>query len=90
MSGLFEAPSFNLPTVNIGDRQKGRIRSTSVIDCKCIKEEIVDSINKAINLDLQEVKNPYGNGNSAKQIVNILKSIPDYKALLQKHFFDYE
>ena len=89
-SGLFEAPSFNISTINIGDRQKGRIRSTSVIDCRCNKEEIVNSIRKAINLDLKDVKNPYGNGNSAKQIVRILKSIKDYKDLLQKHFYDYD
>lgn len=88
-SGLFEAPSFDIPTVNIGDRQKGRIRSTSVIDCKCIKTEIQASIDRALQLRLNNVKNPYGDGNSAHQIVDTLKSIKNYQDLLQKHFFDY-
>lgn len=89
-SGLFEAPSFNVPTVNIGDRQKGRIRSLSVIDCECKSKEIAESIDKALNTKFANIINPYGNGDAAKNIVDILGKTKTFDNLVQKHFHDYE
>ena len=87
-SGLYEAPSFKKPTVNIGDRQKGRIQASSVINCKPESADIVRAIKEALTKDCSDTINPYGNGNSAQQIVALLKSIPDFNTLLKKHFFN--
>ncbi len=87
-SGLYEAPSFKKPTVNIGDRQKGRLQASSVINCKPESADIVRAIKEALTKDCSNTINPYGNGNSAQQIVALLKSIPDFNTLLKKHFFN--
>lgn len=87
-SGLYEAPSFKKPTVNIGDRQKGRLQSISVINCRPESSEIEKSIREAFVFDCKDVVNPYGDGQSANLIKNQLKKISDPKALLQKHFFE--
>ena len=89
-SGLYEVPSFKKPTVNIGDRQKSRIRAESVIDCKVDKNEILNSINIAIKMDCNNVNNPYGDGKSSKKILSILEKIDFKNISLQKHFFVYE
>ena len=86
-SGLFEVPTFKKPTVNIGNRQKGRTRSKSVIDCKIEKNEILSGILKAINMDCSDVVNPYGKGQSSKKIVSLLENINLEEVSLQKHFF---
>ena len=66
-SGLVEAPSFGIPTVNIGDRQKGRIQASSIVNCEPTKESIRQAINLALSEEfIQKAKktiNPYGNGN---------------------------
>jgi len=76
-SGIIEAPSLKVPTINIGDRQKGRIRAKSVIDCKGTEEDIkkaFDAIcDKKFKETLKKISNPYGDGNSARKIKNILK-----------------
>ena len=63
-SGLAEAPTFKLGTINIGDRQKGRLKALSVIDCDPVESEIATALKKLYSLDfqskLQSVKNPYG------------------------------
>jgi GDP/UDP-N,N'-diacetylbacillosamine 2-epimerase (hydrolysing) len=90
-SGLIEAPSLQVGTINIGDRQRGRIRAESVIDC----EPNIRSLNKAFQIlyskgfqeKLVKVVNPYGTGGSAKKIVNLLKSA-DLKNILKKNFYD--
>lgn len=87
-SGLYEVPSFKKPTVNIGDRQKGRLRASSVIDCKPEKYEIINAIREAYKLDCSNTVNPYGDGDSAARILYTLKTISDYNRLLKKHFFD--
>lgn len=76
-SGLIEAPSFHIPTVNIGNRQKGRMHGKSVIDCPANKKAILESIELAQdqcwrNSHLNE-ENPYGNGNVSDEIVNHIK-----------------
>ena len=88
-SGLFEVPTFKKPTVNIGDRQKGRTRSDSVIDCNIDKKEIISSVYKAINMDCSKVNNPYGGGQSSKQIVSLIENLNLKEISLQKHFFNY-
>ena len=86
-SGLFEVPTFKKPTVNIGNRQKGRMRSKSVIDCKIEKNEITRAILKAIKMDCSDMVNPYGQGQSSKKIVSLLEKINLAELSLQKHFF---
>ena len=87
-SGLYEAPSFAKPTVNIGDRQKGRLQAASVINCGPEVKEIENSILKALASDCSGVINPYGDGNSSVLIKEYLKQIVKPANLLKKHFFD--
>jgi UDP-hydrolysing UDP-N-acetyl-D-glucosamine 2-epimerase len=87
-SGIYEAPSFKIPTVNIGDRQKGRLKASSVIDCNYEKAAILKAINEALNNDYSEVHNPYGDGHSSEKIIMVIKSIDNYKSLLKKVFFE--
>ncbi|MFC1671530.1 UDP-N-acetylglucosamine 2-epimerase [Planctomycetota bacterium] len=86
-SGLYEVPSLKKPTVNIGDRQKGRLRASSVIDCDVSREAIAAAIEKAFVTDCSDTVNPYGMGDSSKKIVRVLREISDPKALLKKEFF---
>jgi UDP-hydrolysing UDP-N-acetyl-D-glucosamine 2-epimerase len=90
-SGLIEAPSFKKPTVNIGPRQKGRLKAASVVDCECRQTAIVAAIRRVLGdqfqRDLVSVANPYGDGHSSKRIIDILKNV-DLDQLLFKHFFD--
>ncbi|UZP66753.1 UDP-N-acetylglucosamine 2-epimerase [Desulfovibrio mangrovi] len=85
-SGLYEAPSLRVPSVNIGDRQKGRLRAASVIDCEASGDAILTAIRKALSMDCSSVVNPYGSGNTARLIVESLASIPDFSALIRKPF----
>jgi UDP-hydrolysing UDP-N-acetyl-D-glucosamine 2-epimerase len=87
-SGLYEAPSFKVPTVNIGDRQKGRVRADSVIDCPPVADAIADAIAAALRLDCSAVVNPYGDGRAARRIVDVLATIADPAALVRKTFED--
>ncbi|SHF35163.1 UDP-N-acetylglucosamine 2-epimerase (non-hydrolysing) [Desulforamulus putei DSM 12395] len=87
-SGIYEVPSFKKPTVNIGDRQKGRLLAASVINCQPKAEEIKQAVFKALVLDCSHVVNPYGKGDSSWRIVNILKSIHNYNSLLKKRFYE--
>ncbi|MFY9084673.1 UDP-N-acetylglucosamine 2-epimerase [Aliarcobacter cryaerophilus] len=90
-SGLAEAPSFKIGTINIGDRQKGRIKASSVIDCEPNKDSILKSFEKLYSKEFQETLkttiNPYGDGCASKKIVEILKSV-DLKNILKKSFYD--
>lgn len=90
-SGLAEAPSFKIGTINIGDRQKGRIKASSVIDCEPNKDSILKSFEKLYSKEFQNslinVKNPYGDGCASKRIVEILKNV-DLKNILKKSFYD--
>jgi UDP-hydrolysing UDP-N-acetyl-D-glucosamine 2-epimerase len=86
-SGLYEVPSFKKPTVNIGDRQKGRIRASSVIDCEPDKGSIISAINRAFTMDCSNTVNPYGDGDSSSRILEVLKNISHPATLVKKHFF---
>ncbi|MHC1759648.1 MAG: UDP-N-acetylglucosamine 2-epimerase [Negativicutes bacterium] len=87
-SGLYETPSFKVATINIGDRQKGRLRAASILDCEAKCESILDTVYKAMKMDCSQVVNPYGDGNSSEQILAALKSCKNYQSLLQKKFFE--
>ena len=90
-SGLAEAPTFKLGTINIGNRQKGRLKALSVIDCDPIESEITTALKKLYSPDfqskLQSVKNPYGEGNASEKIIEVLtkSSIPEN---MKKVFYD--
>ncbi len=90
-SGLIEAPSFNIGTINIGDRQKGRIKADSVIDCEpnqsSIKIAFEKLYSKAFKKILLEVQNPYGNGGASKKIKQVLKET-QLGNIIKKSFFD--
>jgi GDP/UDP-N,N'-diacetylbacillosamine 2-epimerase (hydrolysing) len=90
-SGLLEAPSFKIATVNIGDRQKGRIKADSVISCMPEKNSIDSALKELYSEDFQNVvnnvENPYGGGGASEKIVSIIKSI-DLDNILKKSFYD--
>jgi UDP-hydrolysing UDP-N-acetyl-D-glucosamine 2-epimerase len=87
-SGLYEAPSFDVPTVNIGRRQEGRLRASSVSDCAPERAAIGAAIQKALALQPEGTVNPYGDGEASARIVALLKAIPDWSALVYKSFRD--
>ncbi len=90
-SGLLEAPSFKTGAINIGDRQKGRIRGKNVIDClpnkKSIQKSLVKLYSKNFQMLLKNVKNPYDNGTSSKKIIRVLRSFK-LKGILKKKFYN--
>lgn len=90
-SGLVEAPSFKIGTINIGDRQKGRIKAISVIDCNPEKNEILKALNTLYSLSFQEILktviNPYGEESSSKKIINIIKTL-NFTDILKKSFYN--
>jgi len=90
-SGLLEAPSFKIGTINIGDRQMGRIKVKSVIDClpnkKSIRIALKEVYSKKFQNSLKNVKNPYGDGCASTKITKVLKKIK-LKSILKKKFFD--
>lgn len=91
-SGLLEVPSFKIPTVNIGDRQKGRLKAASVIDCCPKAEEISQSIERAQTIEFREicetVTNPYGDGNTSKKVVDAIVNMMSSEIDLKKKFYD--
>lgn len=88
-SGIIEVPSFNVATINIGDRQKGRLAANSVVQAKANFESIKQALDTALSqtfLDkLGEVENPYGRGNSSEQVIEMIKGL-DFNPC--KPFFD--
>ena len=87
-SGIIEVPSFNIPTINIGNRQKGRMRAKSVIDVFWDSNEIYNSIIYAFSNKLGPIENPFGNGNTANCIAEILMKVSITKNVLKKKFID--
>lgn len=86
-SGIIEAPSLDIPTVNIGDRQKGRVRAESVVDCEPISEKIEEAIKKVVNQNWN-CENPYGNGDSSEKILKEIKKFLSSNINLKKVFYD--
>ena len=90
-SGLAEAPYFKIGTVNIGDRQRGRLRAASVIDCAPRRADILIAIDKlydpVFRATLADLENPYGTAGASAAIVRTLRDYP-LDALVKKRFFD--
>ncbi len=94
-SGLIETPSFRIPTVNIGDRQKGRIKAESVIDCQPTRKSILSAIRIARSTEFRKicenVVNPNGDGHSSEKIVyEVKKYCKNHTIDLKKKFYDIE
>ena len=94
-SGLLEAPSFGVPTINIGDRQKGRLQASSVINCEPSQESIRKALNLALSDEFaqraRETINPYGNGDTSNKVVEVIKNyMINDKIDLKKKFYDCE
>jgi UDP-hydrolysing UDP-N-acetyl-D-glucosamine 2-epimerase len=93
-SGMIEAPAFKLPVVNIGDRQRGRIKAKNIIDVvECKKAQIIRAIQKALSMEfkksLMRMKCPYGqDGCASKKIVETLKCFNKKDVLMKKSFFN--
>ncbi len=92
-SGLLEAPTMQIGTVNIGDRQKGRLSASSVIHCSPTREGIREAIKNlydpSFKMRLSKVLNPYGDGGASKKIIDILNFTNIDKNLLKKSFFNF-
>jgi GDP/UDP-N,N'-diacetylbacillosamine 2-epimerase (hydrolysing) len=90
-SGLLEVPTFKKGTINIGDRQKGRLKAKSVIDCLPHRRDILVAIKKLYSFEfrasLSEARNPYGDGGASEKILEVIKSV-SFDHLTQKSFFD--
>ena len=94
-SGVVEAPSMKTPTINIGDRQKGRMMAESVICCEPKKTDIVKAMKTALTNDFQgktkHIKSPFGDGTTSEQIMeHILKFLHKERITQEKKFYDIE
>ncbi|MFT9495203.1 UDP-N-acetylglucosamine 2-epimerase [Anaerosolibacter sp.] len=91
-SGIIEAPTFKIPTVNIGDRQKGRIQAETVINCKPQKNEIMESLKMVFSEKFKEkirdVRNPYGTGKTSCEIIRRVKAVLSEEINLKKEFYN--
>lgn len=93
-SGLIEAPSFKIPTINVGDRQKGREKASSVIDCEPVKNDILKAIEIAKSEEFREkckhTINPNGDGYTCQKIIKHLKELyKENKISTVKKFYDF-
>ena len=90
-SGVIEAPSFSKGSINIGNRQKGRLKANSIIDSEFNSNQIKKSINKLVSKDFQlslkNIYNPYGSWGASKKIIQILEKI-NFNELINKSFFN--
>ncbi len=94
-SGLIEAPSFHIPTIDIGDRQKGRIAGPTVIHCGPTADSIDQAIAKAEDetfvLGIRSAENPYGNGNASDRMISIIKDfLINGRIDIKKKFYDID
>lgn len=92
-SGIIETPAFKIPTVNIGDRQRGRLQADSIINCETDTESIISAINKALSKEFRKLClntiNPYGDGHSAERIAKkVIEVVLHDKIDLKKSFYD--
>ena len=86
-SGIIEVPSFGIPTLNIGDRQKGRLAADSVVNCGTSKEDILAGLEKVLHAEQKEITNPYEGKNTTADILQVLKTYP-LEGLIQKSFYN--
>lgn len=94
-SGIVEAPSFHVPTINIGNRQAGRIQADSIINCTSASEDIIKAIQCAISDEFKEIArkagNPYSRRNTSQNIVSVIKeTLCNEKVDLKKKFYDLD
>lgn len=91
-SGIIEAPSFELPVVNIGDRQEGRLRAPNVIDVEANYSAILSALQAALNPEFKRrmrgLENPYGDGRAAERIITVLRAVNLDRQLTKKRFHD--
>lgn len=91
-SGIVEVPAFHIPTINIGDRQRGRLQSESIINCGTSAEEITDAIRLALSEPMREkaarAVSPYGDGHAAEKMTDILLQKLGEPVDLKKAFYD--
>jgi UDP-hydrolysing UDP-N-acetyl-D-glucosamine 2-epimerase len=91
-SGMVEAASFELPVVNVGNRQSGRVSGENIIHVGCDRDKILDGIHKALSPEfragIEGMVNPYGSGKASEKILQVLKEIPLDSRLIQKEFYD--
>ena len=91
-SGIIEVPSFGIPTVNIGDRQRGRVRAESVIDCGNDRTQIEEALLKALSAEFRNkvanVRNPYEGKKTSEEIVKIIRKAVYDDIDLRKKFYD--
>jgi UDP-N-acetylglucosamine 2-epimerase (non-hydrolysing)/GDP/UDP-N,N'-diacetylbacillosamine 2-epimerase (hydrolysing) len=85
-SGLYEAPSLGVPTVDIGERQAGRLAAASVLHSPAERSAILRTIERALELDCSQTKSPYGDGHATDRIIGVLRAMPDRSKLLRKSF----
>ena len=85
-SGLLEMPSFKKGTLDIGDRQRGRLKAKSVINVNIKKNEIITGINKLYSKQFKKIKNPYGNGGASDKIVKVLEKLKLHNILKKKFY----
>jgi GDP/UDP-N,N'-diacetylbacillosamine 2-epimerase (hydrolysing) len=90
-SGLLEVPSFRKGTINIGDRQRGRLQAASVINCEPTRQSIAVALGGLYNVDFQaslsQVRNPYGEGGASDKVVQIIKHY-GIDGIAKKAFYD--
>ena len=86
-SGIIEVPSLGIPTLDIGDRQKGRIAADSVIHCGYSTDDIKKGLEKVVSYNANRVYNPYYKAGTCKAILNVVKTYP-LDSLIQKHFYN--
>lgn len=86
-SGIIEVPSFGIPTLDIGDRQKGRIAADSVIHCGYSTEDIKDGLKRVVDYQSKDIENPYYKEGTCDAILKVIKTYP-LDTIIQKHFYD--
>lgn len=86
-SGIIEVPSFGIPTLDIGDRQKGRIAADSVIHCGYSTDEIKEGLEKVVSCQSKTIENPYYKEGTCDAILKVIKTYP-LDNIIQKHFYD--
>lgn len=91
-SGIIEAPAVPVPTVNLGDRQGGRLRAPSIIDCEEERDSIRAALNRALSSafreEIRDVSSPYGDGRASPRIKDTLTEVGLGEDVLKKGFYD--
>ncbi len=93
-SGIIESPSFGTPTINVGERQKGRTQAENIINCECTYEAICEAIIHAtapsFGDKLQNLSNPYGDGFTSEKMIQVLETLnlDDNESMIKKGFHD--